>query len=95
MNYVNAKCVLPEALIVEIQKYVDGEMIYIPTKEGKRSWGQKNGTKKQYDVRNEEIRRLYRDGASVKELSEMFYLSTDSIKKIIRKSTTVPHKNIE
>ena len=32
MVYKNARGVLPDALIEEIQKYVDGESIYIPAK---------------------------------------------------------------
>lgn len=30
MKYVKATAVLPERLIVEIQKYVQGETLYIP-----------------------------------------------------------------
>ena len=30
MNYINAKAVLPEELIKEIQKYVNGISLYIP-----------------------------------------------------------------
>ena len=32
MSYVNAEEVLPEDLIREIQKYVDGKVLYIPRK---------------------------------------------------------------
>lgn len=32
MKYVKAKAVLPESLIAEIQKYIQGETIYIPNK---------------------------------------------------------------
>lgn len=31
MKYVNATKVLPENLLVEIQKYVQGENLYIPS----------------------------------------------------------------
>lgn len=33
MSYVNADDVLPKDLIGEIQKYVDGQLIYIPRKD--------------------------------------------------------------
>lgn len=33
MSYVNADDVLPEYLLTEIQKYVDGQLRYIPRKE--------------------------------------------------------------
>ena len=36
MKYVNASEILPKELISEIQKYVEGNIIYIPNKEGKR-----------------------------------------------------------
>ena len=32
MSYVNAEDVLPKTLIEEIQKHVDGQLIYIPRK---------------------------------------------------------------
>lgn len=35
MKYVKANAVLPESLITEIQKYIQGETIYIPKQETK------------------------------------------------------------
>ncbi len=32
MSYMNAEEVLPKSLIGEIQKYIDGQLIYIPEK---------------------------------------------------------------
>lgn len=53
MSYKNAEDVLPTELIREIQKYVDGEVIYIPRKsDKKRSWGDKNGTRDKLTKRN-------------------------------------------
>jgi hypothetical protein len=44
MSYVNATDVLPKILIEEIQRYVDGQLLYIPRKnENSLSWGEKNG----------------------------------------------------
>ena len=37
MKYVNAMEILPKELISEIQKYVEGNIIYIPNKSGKRT----------------------------------------------------------
>lgn len=46
MSYVNADEVLPEDLIREIQKYVDGKVLYIPRRSEKAmGWGEKNGAK--------------------------------------------------
>ena len=44
MSYINADDVLPNILVKEIQKYVDGQLIYIPRKnENLLSWGEKIG----------------------------------------------------
>lgn len=44
MKYVKASAVLPKKLILEIQKYVQGETIYIPNSESTRKkWGTLSG----------------------------------------------------
>ena len=54
MSYVNAEGVLPKKLVEEIQKYVDGQLIYIPRKsENSLLWGEKNGTKEKLAERNQ------------------------------------------
>ena len=84
MKYVNAMEILPKELISEIQKYVEGNIIYIPNKSGKRTgWGEKTGAKIKCRQRNNEIRNLYRNGYSLDELSKKYYLSVETIKKII------------
>ncbi|MET3544641.1 Mor family transcriptional regulator [Paenibacillus favisporus] len=84
MKYVNADIIFPEELLKEIQKYVHGSMVYIPTPEGQRKkWGENSGSRKHLSLRNETIRQQYIDGATIDELSDQFCLSIDSIKKII------------
>ena len=84
MSYKNAKEVLPDYLINEIQKYINGEIIYIPKhEENKIKWGTKNGSRKKYDTRNGEIRALRDTGLTVEEISGRYFLSTDSVKKIL------------
>ena len=39
MSYINAEDVLPKNLIDEIQKYIDGQLMYIPRKNEKRIQG--------------------------------------------------------
>ncbi|WML42394.1 hypothetical protein RCG19_20310 [Neobacillus sp. OS1-2] len=40
MKYVNASNILPDKLLAEIQKYVQGETLYIPKPEKTyRKWG--------------------------------------------------------
>ncbi len=85
MIYKNARGVLPDALILEIQKYVDGASIYIPAKnEAKTEWGHRNGTRKRYETRNAEIRALFLRNVSVSEISDRYFLSRDTVRKIIR-----------
>jgi len=84
MKYIQAQDVLPEEIIQIIQQYVSGDYLYIPCKEGdKKSWGEKSGSKKMLKTRNNEIYHKYLKGRSVEELSEEFYLSEQSIRRIL------------
>jgi Mor family transcriptional regulator len=84
MKYVKAHDVLPEEIIKIIQEYVDGEYLYVPRKnENHRSWGEKSGIKNSLKVRNKEIYKKYIDGATINELTQKYYLSEKSIKRII------------
>lgn len=84
MAYIKAQSVLPEELINLIQEYVDGEYLYIPRKIGKeKSWGEKNGTRKNLKLRDAEIFNKYADGATIIELTRAYYLSDKSIRRII------------
>ena len=38
MKYINAAEILPEQLLKELQKYVDGKVLYIPKASGKKEW---------------------------------------------------------
>ncbi len=84
MKYIKAQDVLPDELIKIIQKYTDGDYIYIPRKDGeKKTWGEKSGTKVLLMKRNQEIYNKYRNGKSTEELSMEYYLSEQSIRRII------------
>ncbi|MCM3784845.1 CD3324 family protein [Neobacillus mesonae] len=84
MKYVKATTVLPEELVSEIQKYVQGEAIYIPRpKRSYKAWGSQSGGRKALDERNKCIREAHAEGKNVQQLAELFFLSIDSIKKII------------
>jgi len=77
--------VLPEKLFKELQKYVQGEILYVPTDSSTRAgWGENNGTKEEYVTRNSEIVMLYRNGLSVDEIAKKYHLSESSIKRIVR-----------
>lgn len=84
MKYVNADIIFPEELLKEIQKYVHGCMVYVPTAEkSRKKWGEKSGTRKRLNQRNETIRQNFTEGMTIVELSNHFCLSYDSIKKIV------------
>lgn len=94
MSYVNAKDVLPKILVEEIQKYVDGQLLYIPRKnENSLSWGEKNGTKNKLAERNQAIVNHYYSGMSIAKLSNMYYLSAKRIQGIIHEYESSPKKN--
>ena len=84
MSYVNATDVLPRVLVEEIQRYVDGQLLYIPRKnENSLSWGEKNGTKEKLANRNQKIVNCYYSGQTIEELSKAYYLSEKRIQGII------------
>ncbi|KOS67960.1 hypothetical protein AEA09_04910 [Lysinibacillus contaminans] len=84
MKYTNAQKVLPEKLILEIQKYVQGETLYIPKPEKDyQKWGTSSGTRQRLDYRNAAIRDAFTKGTRIEQLAQEFYLSVETIKKIV------------
>ena len=84
MRYMKAADVLPPDLLEQIQAYIDGEYLYIPRRENERKpWGAANGRKAETLARNLEIYRRYREGTSVDQLAEDYFLAPKSIWKII------------
>ena len=84
MKYRNARGLFPPELLLQIQKYCEGCVIYVPKRGKKVIWGKNNGARRKYDERNKEIFGKYISGVPVKALSKTYYLSEDSIRKIIR-----------
>lgn len=85
MKYAKAQDVLPEEIVKIIQEYVDGKYLYVPRKgENHKCWGEKSGIKNDLKVRNNEIYKKYIDGATINELTQEYYLSEKSIRRIIR-----------
>lgn len=85
MKYINAADILPEELVEEISKYVNGELLYIPSRREKQHWGEMSGSRKFYENRNQEIRALYQKGTPIKRLACEFGLSYETIRKIVKK----------
>lgn len=83
MKYRNAREILPERLLKELQQYVSGETIYIPNANEKKQWGETSGARSYYKQRNEQIREKFRNGSGMEELAEEYNLSVDSIRKIV------------
>ncbi|MDM5249124.1 MULTISPECIES: CD3324 family protein [unclassified Lysinibacillus] len=84
MSYKKAKHILPAELVELIQKYVDGEYIYIPRREdNKKSWGSSTSTRKELDLRNSNIYNDYLSGLDMATLGGKYYLSSKSIQRII------------
>jgi Mor family transcriptional regulator len=85
MGYIHALEILPEDLIEQIQAYVDGQVIYIPKMKSKKcKWGERTDTKAYFKRRNLEIYHSYKNGTTVLELSEKYFLTPKSIQRIIR-----------
>ena len=94
MSYVNAEEVLPKILVEEIQRYVDGQLLYIPRKNEKSlSWGEKNGTKEKLAERNQMIVNRYYSGQTITELSKVYYLSEKRIQGIIHEYESSKKEN--
>lgn len=92
MEYIKANNVLPEEMIKAIQEYVDGEFLYIPRKDDNRkAWGEKSGARDMLKNRNNEIFLRYNEGMPVRELSKMYYLSEQSIRRIINEQRDYAH----
>lgn len=84
MKYVNARALLPEALVRELQKYIQGGYIYVPVDHARQKrWGEVSGYRKELEMRNCNIGAAYRNGTSVEDLAEKYFLSVHAIRKII------------
>lgn len=86
MCYIKAKEVLHIEVIELIQRYVEGETIYIPRKECNRKlWGASTNTRKEIKLRDSHIYKEYTNGTSRTALEEKYFLSKKSIDRIILK----------
>ena len=83
MKYINAEKVLPQELVRAIQMYVKGDLLYIPNEDCKKKWGEKSGSKQYYIDRNNEIKKLYKEGQSILQICEMYGLAFDTVRKIL------------
>lgn len=81
MSYINAKNVLPEELIAEIQKYVNGINLYIPKMpEAEPAC---SSYRLEISQRNQEIYEGFLQGEKVSQLAVKYFLSEKSIYRIL------------
>jgi len=86
MKYLNAQAILPDALVKELQAYVQGGYIYVPIEqEQQKRWGEVSGYRQALEQRNQQIKEEYQNGISMECLSEKYGLSLYAVRKIIYK----------
>ena len=83
MKYTNGKDIFPAELLRQIQKYAAGELVYIPSAEKKRGWGETSGYKQYLADRNRDIQAKFHAGAGIEALAEEYFLSCETIKRIV------------
>lgn len=85
MSYQNLIDLLPKELIEQVQEYVDGKVIYIPKKtSNKKQWGENTDTKQFLASRNCQLFLEFKNGMSIKQLSEKYFLAEKSIQRILK-----------
>lgn len=85
MKYINAAEVLPKYLLIEIQKHLSGEVLYIPSGDEHIKWGEKNGSRCYFKNRNKLIKQQYKNGYSLEQISQEYGLAFETIRKILYK----------
>ena len=86
MRYYKASDVLPAELIEEIQKYIDGQCLYIPRRQqSRRNWGDNTRTRAELRQRNRQILQERTAGASTRMLAERYFLSEKTVQAILRR----------
>lgn len=86
MKYINAKELLPDTLVKELQQYIQGAYLYVPAdSEKQKRWGEMSGYRQELDERNCQIKWEYHKGESLEHLAERYSLSVSAIRKILYK----------
>ena len=84
MKYINARNILPDALVKELQSYMQGGYLYISANQAqKKRWGEASGYRQELQQRNRQIVAEFQNGTSMEELAEKYFLSVYAIRKII------------
>lgn len=84
MKYINAKALLPNELLQELQNYIQGSYLYVPVEDGEaKCWGEVSGYREALQQRNKNIIEAYKQGTAVVKLADQYALSIEAIRKII------------
>ena len=83
MKYINAKNLLPDALVKELQSYIQGGYLYVPADQAQQRWGEASGYRQELQQRNRQIVEEFQNGTSMEALAEKYFLSVSAIRKII------------
>lgn len=84
MKYINANDLLPGALVKELQRYIQGGYLYVPTNQAQQKrWGEVSGYRQELQQRNRQIAEEFQNGASMEALAKKYFLSVSTIRKII------------
>ncbi|MFR5321781.1 MAG: CD3324 family protein [Mediterraneibacter gnavus] len=86
MKYIKANSILPISLIEELQNYIQGGYIYIPSRnENKKGWGELSGYKREIEKRNKKSEWIINTGKALKNYQKAISYPFIQLKKIIYK----------
>ena len=84
MKYINAQNLRPDALVKELQSYIQGGYLYVPADQAQQKrWGEASGYRQELQQRNRQIVEEFQNGISMEALAEKYFLSVSAIRKII------------
>lgn len=83
MKYINAKDILPENILKQLQTYAAGTLLYVPKEGEEKSWGEISGYRAYLLKRNRMILNFFQYGVPLEEISNAFGLSKETVKKIV------------
>ena len=84
MHHINARDLLPDGLVKELQRYIQGGYLYVPIDPAQQKhWGEASGYRQELQQRNRQILEEYRQGASIDGLAQRYCLSESAVRKIV------------
>ena len=81
-GYANAREILPASIVDQVQRFFEGGLLWVPSRERRR-----RKTREQ-EERNRRIVRDYDRGASTSALAARHGLSTERIRQILREEVS-------